>query len=92
MPGTSTRPAHFHKVLRVPGTGSNIYRDPLYNKGSAFSVGERDRLGIRGLVHPTIHPMDDQVERVMRNLRAKDTPISKCVGLHLSIIRALAPS
>ena len=43
-------PYAFRKALKVPNGehGHNITKDPLYNKGSAFEHGERDRLGLCG--------------------------------------------
>ena len=43
------------KYLRaeiVRKKGANLISDPLFNKGLAFPMTERDRLGIRGLVPP----------------------------------------
>ena len=43
------------KYLRaeiVRKKGANLISDPLFNKGLAFTMTERDRLGIRGLVPP----------------------------------------
>ena len=37
-------------ALKVKAEGANILHNPLFNKGSAFRHGERDRLGIRGLL------------------------------------------
>ena len=75
--GDADTPGRFMKALSVPTKGADVTRNPLYNKGSAFSTGERDRLGIRGLVHPKITPMDLQIERVMKNFRNKGSDIDK---------------
>ena len=45
------------KYLRaeiVRKKGANLISDPLFNKGLAFPMTERDRLGIRGLVPPAM--------------------------------------
>jgi hypothetical protein len=41
------------KAEIVRKKGKNMLSDPLFNKGLAFPLAERDRLGIRGLVPPT---------------------------------------
>ena len=41
------------KAEIVRKKGKNVLSDPLFNKGLAFPLAERDRLGIRGLVPPT---------------------------------------
>jgi malate dehydrogenase (oxaloacetate-decarboxylating)(NADP+) len=38
--------------LQVSVKGSDVLTDPLFNKGTAFKSGERDRLRIRGLLPP----------------------------------------
>ncbi|KAG0936799.1 hypothetical protein G6F32_009986 [Rhizopus arrhizus] len=61
--------------------GVNVIHDPLLSKGTAFSVDERERLGIRGLVPPRCQEMDKQLVRVKRNLDACETPLSKYIFL-----------
>jgi len=38
--------------------GKGIITEPAYNKGMGFTHGERDRLGIRGLVVREAHPVN----------------------------------
>lgn len=40
----------FMAPLRVSARGADILYNPLYNKGTAFKSGERDRLGFRGML------------------------------------------
>jgi hypothetical protein len=61
--------------------GVNILHDPLLSKGTAFSIAERERLSIRGLVPPRCQEMDKQLLRVKRNLDACETPLSKFIFL-----------
>jgi malate dehydrogenase (decarboxylating) len=45
------------KYLRaeiVHKKGMNLIADPLFHKGLAYPLSERDRLGIRGLVPPAM--------------------------------------
>ncbi|KAF9113897.1 Malic enzyme [Mortierella sp. AM989] len=59
--------------------GMDVIHDPLLSKGTAFSIAERERLGIRGLVPPRAQEMDKQLQRIMRNLRESKTPLEKFV-------------
>jgi len=56
------------KYLRaeiVRKKGANLISDPLFNKGLAFTMTERDRLGIRGLVPPATLDIDEQKSVIM---------------------------
>ena len=67
------------KVIRVKAEGKGILTDPFFNKGMAFTMGERDRLGIRGLVPPRKLSMEDQIARVHEQLDREETPIRKAL-------------
>lgn len=54
---------------------------PLSFLGTAFSLAERERLSIRGLVPPRCQEMDKQLLRVKRNLDDCRTPLAKFVFL-----------
>ena len=62
--------------------GMALLRDPLLNKGTAFTEAERDALGLRGLLPPHVLTMDEQVERVLDNLRTLPTDLEKYVALN----------
>ena len=53
----------------------------LLNKGTAFSDAERDALGLRGLLPARIFPLEQQVKRALRNLRAKNNDLNKYIFL-----------
>ena len=67
--------------LRDFPTGLALLHDPALNKGSAFTEEERDALGLRGLLPPHVHTMDEQLMRVLRSLRAKPTDLEKYIFL-----------
>ncbi len=67
--------------LRDFPTGLALLRDPVLNKGTAFTEQERDALGLRGLLPPHVHTMDEQIIRVLRNLRVKPTDLEKYIFL-----------
>ncbi|MET4275590.1 MULTISPECIES: NAD-dependent malic enzyme [unclassified Bradyrhizobium] len=62
--------------------GMTLLRDPLLNKGTAFTAQERDDLGLRGLLPPCVLTMETQVERVLVNLRTLPTDLEKYVALN----------
>src|ERR1700742_4301090 len=59
-----------------------LLRDPLLNKGTAFTEAERDRLGLRGLLPACVLTMETQVERVLTNLRTLPADLEKYVALN----------
>ncbi|KMO14882.1 malate dehydrogenase [Methylobacterium platani JCM 14648] len=50
-------------------SGLDILRDPLRNKGTAFSEHERDKWGLHGLLPPVIASLDEQVARRLQAYR-----------------------
>ncbi len=52
----------FHAAARA------ILSDPLTNKGTAFTEGERDRLGLHGLLPPHVGTLESQIVRRRRVL------------------------
>ncbi len=61
--------------------GVALIHDPRLNKGTAFSEAERDALALRGLLPPRILSIDEQLERVTRNLRGKPTDLDRYIFL-----------
>jgi len=63
----------------VPGqvSGVDYMRDPKLFKGMAFSLEERQTLGIHGLLPPRIKTQEEMAEHSMRNLRRFDDPLNK---------------
>src|SRR3954452_16937323 len=53
------------------GAGAALLRDPMTNKGTAFTDGERDVLGLRGLLPPRVLTQEQQVARLLENFRSK---------------------
>jgi malate dehydrogenase (oxaloacetate-decarboxylating)(NADP+) len=58
-------------------TGIDYLRDPKLFKGMAFSLDERQTLGIHGLLPPRIKTQEEMAEHSMRNLRRFDDPLNK---------------
>ena len=70
-------PYHLRPALRVTPTGKNLLSTPTFNKGGAFGLGERDRLGLRGLLPPRRLTMKQQIERTEAQLAKEDSMIRK---------------
>ena len=62
--------------------GLDVLRDPLLNKGTAFNEKERDALGLRGLLPLHVLNQDDQIKRVLMNLRRLTDPLDKFIALN----------
>ncbi|GKV06251.1 hypothetical protein SLEP1_g18151 [Rubroshorea leprosula] len=58
-----------HRPTIVHKRSLDILHDPWFNKGTAFSVTERDRLDLRGLLPPNVMSADQQIERFMVDLK-----------------------
>src|SRR4029453_4635196 len=62
------------EYIAVDTRGEALLRDPLTNKGTAFTEAERADLGLDGLVPPAVSTMDQQLARVYKNYRPKPPP------------------
>ncbi|XP_037310411.2 NADP-dependent malic enzyme [Pungitius pungitius] len=61
--------------------GYDVTRNPLLNKGMAFSLEERLQLGIHGLLPPCFNSQDVQLQRVLRNYDMKRDELDRYVFL-----------
>ena len=62
--------------------GLALLRDPTLNKGTAFNDDERDALGLRGLLPPHVCSQEEQIARVLENLRRKSSTLEKYIDLN----------
>lgn len=71
------------RILKLLGSkrGYEILRNPLLNKGSAFTLAERAALGLEGIVPPQYHDMATQAQRTYANVQRQATPIDKYISL-----------
>jgi malic enzyme len=67
--------------LSVALRGFELLREPLYNKGSAFTVRERLELGLEGLLPTGVNTMDRQVQKMRNELKKYTDPLAKYVEL-----------
>ena len=70
--------------MDAPGSlrGMALLRDPLLNKGTAFTEQERDALGLRGLLPAHVQSMEMQAARILTNLRSLPTDLERYVALN----------
>ena len=61
--------------------GVDLLHDPVLNKGTAFTESERDLLGLRGLLPPRVFTQDQQMVRVLENVRRKTSDLEKYLYL-----------
>jgi malate dehydrogenase (oxaloacetate-decarboxylating)(NADP+) len=65
----------------INSSGVDLLHDPHLNKGTAFTEAERAALGLRGLLPPRVQSQDQQVARVLENLRRKSNNLEKYIFL-----------
>ena len=75
-----------HVTARAPADleqrGVAVLRDPLLNKGTAFTLKERAALGLRGLLPPHVHTQEVQAQRYLAHLRDLPNPLEKFIDLN----------
>jgi hypothetical protein len=67
----------FLTPIQTQVRGADILHDSLFNKGTAFKTGERDRLRLRGLLPHRVMNIFKQKERFLREFRKLDSNIRK---------------
>ncbi len=67
--------------VEVAYRGQRLLRHPMFNKGTAFTREEREALGLEGLLPDAISTIDQQLERVHRNIMKKEDPLERYIGL-----------
>ncbi len=60
--------------------GAALIRDPILNKGTAFSAEERDIFGLRGLLPATVTNIENQRDRMYSSL-SRSSPLDTYVDL-----------
>lgn len=59
----------------------DLLRDPILNKGTAFSLQERDEFALHGLIPTTVETLEQQVVRCLDAYSAKEDPLEKHIYL-----------
>ena len=70
--------------------GIDVLRDATLNKSTAFTMEERERLGLRGLLPPTVNTQKQQMHRILSNIRRKDDDIERYIALRSLQVRSEA--
>jgi malate dehydrogenase (oxaloacetate-decarboxylating)(NADP+) len=72
---------NFMAPIQISARGADILHNPLFNKGTAFKNGERDRLRFRGLLPHRVMNIHKQKDRFLKGLRDLDSNIRKNIML-----------
>ena len=62
-------------------TSYQVLQDPRLNKGTAFTLEEREKLGLIGLLPPRVSTLENQVSRSLMNIRRQTDDIDKYIFL-----------
>ena len=62
-------------------SGFDVLFNPALNKGTAFTVAERERYKLRGLLPPGVSDPDVQLDRALQNMRRKHYDIERYIFL-----------
>jgi malate dehydrogenase (oxaloacetate-decarboxylating) len=68
-------------VARIRARGNAVLSNPMINRGTAFTVEERDQLGLTGLLPTGLSTMEGQVRRVYAQYRRQPDDLSRNVYL-----------
>ncbi len=69
--------------IPVTQRGVELLRNPTLNKGSAFTLVEREQLGLSGLLPPAVTTLESQMLRVIENFRSEKSALDKYIYLRL---------
>jgi malic enzyme len=88
IPPSTRHPYQIHRrpggkpwIAEVSAVGHALRKDPMLNKGTAFPLEERQRLGLRGIIPPQLATLEDQLARVGENYERRQTDIDRYLYL-----------
>lgn len=65
------------ETIKLTVRGMEILSNALLNKGTAFTMEERDQLGLTGLLPSGVSTLEQQILRSYRNFSLRRTPLEK---------------
>ena len=69
------------RPVLVAERGRALIGQPLLNKGTSFTVAERDEFGLHGLLPPRVSSIDEQVALELEHVRRKADDLERYIGL-----------
>ncbi len=81
VPSNQDRCSLEMKPVTTKLRGQALLREPLLNKGTAFSLEERAQLGLNGLLPPQVKSIEQQEERAYSQYRRQPDDLGKNVYL-----------
>lgn len=63
--------------LTITERGIAVLTNPLLNKGTAFTIAERDALGLHGLVPTHVETIEERADRVRAQLALEETDLGR---------------
>ncbi len=67
--------------IEVTYRGQRLLRHPMFTKGTAFTHEERAALGLEGLLPHAVSTIEQQQDRVYRNILRNEDPLERYIGL-----------
>ncbi|MCT8389804.1 NAD-dependent malic enzyme [Leuconostoc holzapfelii] len=67
--------------LNMTTTGYAVLRDPFLNKGTGFTLAERQALGITGALPSQVQTIDEQAAQAYQQFLSKTAPLEKRIFL-----------
>jgi malate dehydrogenase (oxaloacetate-decarboxylating) len=78
------------REILVYASGATVNSISFVNKGTAFSLAERKRLGLEASLPPAVRGIEHQVENSMIKVNSKESPIEKFIYLRSLFDRNVA--
>ena len=69
------------KPLYIPYAGSLLLESPLLNKGSGFTLPERDNFNLHGLIPAAVETIEEQARRAWQQFQSIDSAIARHIYL-----------